>query len=133
MQPPTQQQGPQDDEAIKAADDAKAAADAAKQEVIDANEAIREAQKEVDAATKALKKVEDDTIDTQPDDSAVGKARDAYRAAEKKYQEARMSGVAGTRISRSVWRRQRRPTTMCVAAGIAEGVRGHAGNRRPAR
>jgi chromosome segregation ATPase len=78
--------------ADRAASDARTAegkADSSKKGVADANDAIRGAQKDVDDATKALKKTEDDTIDAQAADSDVGKARDAYHDADKKYQEAR--------------------------------------------
>jgi hypothetical protein len=80
------------DAATKAANDAKASedkADGSKKTVAEANEAVHTAQKAVDEATKALKKIEDDTIDGQSADSDFGKARDVYRAADKKYQDAR--------------------------------------------
>jgi colicin import membrane protein len=78
-------------QAAKDAKDADAKADSSKKSIAEANEAIKAAQKDVDDANKALKKTEDDTIDAQSADSEVGKARDAYRAATTKYQEARKS------------------------------------------
>ncbi len=80
-------------QAAKDAKDADGKADSSKKGIAEANEAIRAAQKDVDDANKALKKVEDDTIDAQAADSDVGKARDAYRDAEKKYQDARKSVI----------------------------------------
>lgn len=81
------------DQANKKEKEADAKADSSKKGIADANDAIRAAQKDVDDANKALKKVEDDTIDAQSADSDVGKARDAYRGAEKKYKDARTSVV----------------------------------------
>jgi chromosome segregation ATPase len=68
--------------------DKDAKADASKKDVAEANEAIRAAQKDVDEANKALKKVEEDTIDAQSAESDFGKARDAYREADKKCKDA---------------------------------------------
>ena len=49
------------------------------------------AQKDVDEATKALKTLEEEIIDGQAASSDFGKLRDEFRAAEKKYQDARKS------------------------------------------
>jgi hypothetical protein len=96
-QQPLPQQDPQANPANKALEDAKASADkadAAKKAVLEANDAVHAAQKEVDAALKDLKKIEDDTIDAEPGDSPLGKARDAYRAAERKYHQAQTAALA---------------------------------------
>jgi hypothetical protein len=76
-------------QAANDAHNADAKADSSKKAIAEANDAIRAAQKDVDDATKARTKIEEDTIDAQPADSELGKARDAYRGADKKYQEAR--------------------------------------------
>ena len=89
-------QNPQAAAASQAAKDAKDAdgkVDSSKKGIAEANEAIHAAQKDVDDAVKALKKVEDDTVDAQAAESDVGKARDAFRDTEKKYQEARKSVI----------------------------------------
>ena len=94
QQPPNKKKPPQDSAATQALKDAKdkdAKADSSKKGIAEANEAIHAAQKDADDAAKALKKVEDDTIDAQAADSDFGKARDAYRDSEKKYQDARKS------------------------------------------
>ncbi len=78
-------------DAQKATSDARKNLDEAKKNVATANEAVRAAQKEIDEANKALRKIEDETIDGQTADSDFGKTRDAFRAAQKKYQDARNS------------------------------------------
>jgi len=70
---------------------AKDNAEASKKSAVEATEAVHAAQVAVDDATKALKQLADRLIDGQAADSAFGKARDTFRAAEKKYQDARRS------------------------------------------
>lgn len=57
------------------------------------NESIRKAKADVDEATKALTAVETEVADAQPADSDFGKARDAYRAADKTYLDARKAAL----------------------------------------
>jgi septal ring factor EnvC (AmiA/AmiB activator) len=98
-QPPTKQQQQQQKKAAAAAaksasDSAKAAeqnAASAKKKLADLNAQIKAAEKEVSEAARALKAVEDETIDGQAADSDFGKLRDEYRAADKKYQDARQA------------------------------------------
>jgi chromosome segregation ATPase len=79
----------------KKASDAEKSAEAsvghAKKTLIDLNARIKAAQQEVDEAAKALKSAEDEIVDAQPADSEFGKIRDEFRAADKKYQDARTS------------------------------------------
>ena len=77
----------------KNASDAEKAAEGnaatTRKSLVELNEALKAAQKDVDEATAALKAVEDQIIDGQSADSDFGKLRDQFRAAEKKYQDAR--------------------------------------------
>ncbi len=53
------------------------------------NDSIKAAQQALDEATKARKAVEDEIVDSQSAASDFGKVRDGFRAADKKYQDAR--------------------------------------------
>ncbi len=98
-----QQKQQQQKQQKAAAADAKNASDAekaaaakaasAKKGLAGLSESIKAAQKEVEEATKALRAQEDEIIDAQATDSAFGKLRDEFRAAEKNYQDARTSVV----------------------------------------
>jgi chromosome segregation ATPase len=79
------------DKATAAAKTAQDKADAAKKVLTGLNLDIKAAQQAVDDATRVRKTLEDEIIDAQSADSDVGKARDQFRAADKKYQAARKS------------------------------------------
>ena len=80
---------------VKDANDSKKQADAkvddAKKKMTELNDSMKAAQKEVDEATKALRTAEDEIVDGQSAESDFGKVRDQFRAADKKYQDARKS------------------------------------------
>ena len=72
----------------------KAAADdaaAAKKELAELNNSIKEAQHALTTRPKARRTLEDQIVAAQAADSDFGKLRDALRAADQKYQEARKS------------------------------------------
>ncbi len=95
LQKQQEQQKKAADANAKAADakakDAAKTADSAKAGVMELNGSIKEAQHAVDEAAKALKTLEDEIINAQSADSDFGKARDAFRAAQQKYADARKS------------------------------------------
>jgi chromosome segregation ATPase len=79
--------------AASAAQEAAAAAKdkltAIKDELADLNKSVQQAKDEVKAAAEALRKVESELEDGQASSSAFGRARDAFRAAEKLHAAAR--------------------------------------------
>ncbi|MGA2067098.1 MAG: hypothetical protein ABSG86_19120 [Thermoguttaceae bacterium] len=83
---------PVDAAAAAARENAAAAQDkltALKEQMPELNKAVQEAKDDVKAAADSLKKLESEIEDSQPSDTSFGKARDAFRAAEKQYTAAR--------------------------------------------